>query len=56
MEHLLCSVLLGNCDGDKRSLKFLFLLYVTLMGISGKTSRICCLLCEIGKWFLTPLL
>ena len=30
IEHLFCSAVLGNNNGDKISLRFLFLLYVTL--------------------------
>ena len=36
IEHFLCLVGLGNNDGDKISLKFLFLLYVTLMPFTEK--------------------
>ena len=41
IEHLLCLVVLGNNDGEKFSLKFLFLLYVTLMVFCGKITSVC---------------
>ena len=49
-------VVLGNNDGDKISLRLLFLLYVTLMVLCGKISSICGLLYKIGKWFLMMVL
>ena len=45
-------MVLENNDGDKISLRFLFVFYVTLMVLCGKVSSICRLLYKIGKWFL----
>ena len=56
IEHSFCLVVLGNNDGNKIYLRFLFLLYVTFMVLCGKISNICWLLYEIGKWFLMMVL
>ena len=54
--HSLCLKALGNNDGDNISLRFLILLYVTLMVFCVKISSICWLLYKIGKWFLVMVL
>ena len=49
-------LVLGYNDGDEISLRFLFLLYVTLMVLCGKISSICWLLYKTGKEFLMMVL
>ena len=52
IKQLFSFIILGNKDGDMSSYKFLFLLYVTLIVLSGKICSISWLLCNTGKYFL----
>ena len=52
IKHSFWLLVLGNNDGDKIFLRFVLLLYVTLMLFCGKISSICWLLYKTGKWFL----
>ena len=56
IEHSFCLAILRNNDGNKTSLKFSFLLYVTLMVFCRKLSIICWILYKIGKWILRVVL